>query len=307
MSNVDHDDAVPATVPTRIASASTRVVRLRDTHLAVDTIGDGPAVMLVHGFPHTRAIWSSVAPRLAAQGFHVIAPDLRGFGDSGRPRHGYDASTVALDLIQLLDELGIGAVHMVGMDLGATPAFTMAATYADRIATLTVSEAVLGGLSGAETFLRTPPWWFGFHQAPDALAEKVVVGAEDTYVRFFLGLGTLCNPDEDLIASIADTYRGHDALRAAFAHYRAMPENAAWTARWARTHRLGMPTLAIGGGVVADTTARQLAGVADHLTTCHITDAAHIIALDQPEQFARAVVQHANQSTTSRDSGTGTP
>ncbi len=106
--------------------------------LAADTTGEGPAVLLVHGFPDSRAVWRHQVGPLAEAGFRVIAPDLRGFGASERPEgvDAYRVTEVIGDLIELLDEHGIDRAHVVGHDWGAGIAWVLAALLPDRVASL---------------------------------------------------------------------------------------------------------------------------------------------------------------------------
>jgi len=247
-------------------------------------------VLLLHGFPHTRAIWRDVAPRLAAEGFLVIAPDLRGLGDSDRAADGYDADSLAADLEGLLDHLGAERAHVVGIDLGAAPAFALAAFRPDRVSSLTLMEALVGNLPGAEPFLAAgPPWWFGLHRAPGNLAEDLLAGTEDRYVRFFLDAGTRQDFPADLAAVMCDAYRDRPSLHAAFEHYRSMPTNAARAASWARTGRLRMPVTAIGGDTVGEATARQLAPLAADLRSSVVPGAGHILPVDAPGPVAELI------------------
>ena len=106
--------------------------------LAADTTGEGPAVLLVHGFPDSRAVWRHQVGPLAEAGFRVIAPDLRGFGASERPEgvDAYRVTEVIGDLIELLDEHGVDRAHVVGHDWGAGIAWVLAALLPDRVASL---------------------------------------------------------------------------------------------------------------------------------------------------------------------------
>src|SRR5471032_1677971 len=79
--------------------------------------GQGPVVVLLHGFPETSFAWRFQIPALAAN-FRVIAPDLRGYGETDKPAAGYDKRNMALDLISLLDKLGIDKIALVGHDRG---------------------------------------------------------------------------------------------------------------------------------------------------------------------------------------------
>jgi pimeloyl-ACP methyl ester carboxylesterase len=242
--------------------------------------GEGPAVLLLHGFPHTWRLWTEVIPPLARH-HRVIAPDLRGLGATTRTAGGYDAGTLAADAEALLDALGEPTATVVGIDAGTPPAFLLAARRPARVRRLVLMESLLGRLPGAEHFLAGgPPWWFGFHAVP-GLAETVLAGHEAGYVGWFLDAGTR---GRGVPPGIRDhfvaAYTGRDALRSAFAHYRAMPESAS---QIAAAGRLTVPTVAIGAHPVGDALARQLRPVTDDLTAHLIEDCGHIIPLDRPD------------------------
>lgn len=249
----------------------------------VEVAGEGPAVLLLHGFPHTWRLWSECIPPLAAH-FRVIAPDLRGLGETARPSDGYDAGTLAADAEALLDALGEPTAAVVGIDAGTPPAFLLAMRRPERVRRLVVMESLLGRLPGAEDFLAGgPPWWFGFHAVP-GLAETVLIGHEAEYVDWFLDAGTRGRGvPREIRDHFVAAYTGRDALRGAFAHYRAMPESARQIAATVANGRLTVPTLAVGAHPVGDTLARQLAPVADDLRAHVVEDCGHIIPLDRPE------------------------
>jgi pimeloyl-ACP methyl ester carboxylesterase len=283
--------------PAHIPGSTTHRIPIDGVELAVETVGQGPCVLLLHGFPQTRAIWRYVAPRLAAAGFRAIAPDLHGLGDSAPAVRGYAAPALAADLVRLLDALDSDRAHVVGTDLGVPPAFALAAAFSDRVASLTLSEGLIGLLPGAESFLRQgPPWWFGFHQAPGGLAEDILTNSEERYVRFFLSAGSRRGLPDDLARILVEAYRRENALRNAFDHYRAMPATAEWIADWARDWTLTMPVLAIGGGAVAGATARQLEPIAGRLAQHLLDDCGHLTPIDQPDRFAELLVEHARSA-----------
>ncbi|MBE0596661.1 MAG: alpha/beta hydrolase, partial [Desulfuromonadales bacterium] len=93
-------------------------VQLDDISLACDDVGSGPTVLLIHGFPLCRRMWQPQARALAAAGYRVIAPDLRGFGDSAAPAGPYSMSVFADDMIRLLDHLQIDKAVVGGMSMG---------------------------------------------------------------------------------------------------------------------------------------------------------------------------------------------
>ncbi|WP_345407597.1 alpha/beta fold hydrolase [Nonomuraea salmonea] len=167
-----------------------RRVPVNGVELNVAIAGSGPAVLLLHGFPHTWQVWTDVMADLSAH-HQVIAPDLRGFGASSRAATGYDAATLADDAAALLTALGVSSAAVAGIDAGTPPAFLLAARRPDLVRRLVVMESLLGRLPGAEDFLAGgPPWWFGFHAVP-GLAETVLEGNEAAYVDWFLNAGTL--------------------------------------------------------------------------------------------------------------------
>ena len=145
-------------------------------------------------------------------------------------------------------------------------------------------ESLLGRLPGAEGFLAGgPPWWFGFHAVPD-LAETVLIGHEAEYVDWFLEAGTRGRGvPREIRDHFVAAYSGRDALRGAFAHYRAMPVSARQIADAVAAGRLSVPAMAIGAHPVGDALARQLRPVADDLVTHLVEDCGHIIPLDRPD------------------------
>ena len=248
--------------------------------------GEGPAVLLLHGFPHTWRLWSEVIPHLARH-HRVLAPDLRGLGATTRATDGYDAGSLAADAEALLDVLGEPTASVVGIDAGAPPAFLLAMRHPERVRRLVLMESLLGSLSGAEDFLAGgPPWWFGFHAVP-GLAETVLPGHEADYLGWFLDAGTRGRgvPPEIRDHFVA-AYSGRESLRCAFAHYRAMPTSATQIADAVAAGRLTVPTLAIGAHPVGNAVAHQLRPIADDLTTRLVEDCGHIIPLDRPDVLA---------------------
>ncbi|MFD9734579.1 alpha/beta fold hydrolase [Umezawaea sp. NPDC059074] len=268
-------------------------------HLTVATAGTGPAVVLLHGFPHTWRLWSEVIGPLSAH-HRVIAPDLRGFGGSTRAPDGYDAGTLADDIAGLLDALDEPTAAVVAIDAGTPVAVLLALRHPDRVRRLVVMEALLGSLPGAEDFLAAgPPWWFGFHAVP-GLAETVLLGHEAQYVDWFLKAGTRGQGvPPDVRAAFLDAYTGPDALRCAFSYYRALPT----TARQLDDARLTVPTLAIGSHPVGSALERQLRPITDDLTGHVIPDCGHIIPLDRPRELLDLLTPFLAAETTPPSAG----
>ena len=102
--------------------------------MAYDDNGVGPAVLLIHGFPLNRRMWLPQVEALAAEGYRVIAPDLRGFGESDVPGNSYSMGRFADDMIALLDHLGIERAVVIGMSMGGYVLLNMLERYRERIA-----------------------------------------------------------------------------------------------------------------------------------------------------------------------------
>ncbi|WP_269856702.1 alpha/beta fold hydrolase [Streptomyces sp. RPT161] len=259
-----------------------RRVATNGVRLNVALAGEGPAVLLLHGFPHTWRLWTEVMERLAAQ-HRVIALDLRGLGASPRATDGYDAANLAADAEGLLAALGETSAAVVGIDAGTPPAFLLAMRRPGLVRRLAVMESLVGALPGAEDFLAGgAPWWFGFHAQP-GLAESVLTGHEAQYIDWFLDRGTLGRGvPADIRDAFVHAYTGAEALRCAFSYYRALPTSARQIQEAVATSRLTVPTLAVGAQPVGDALERQLRPVADHLVGHVIEDCGHIIPLDRP-------------------------
>jgi len=141
--------------------------------------GQGDPVVLLHGWPQTWYEWRHVMPALA-KNYTVVAPDLRGLGDSSKPVTGYDGNTTAEDLYQLISQLGFDKkIYLVGHDVGAQTAYSYAAIHPDNVSKLVIMDAVFPGFF--------PPnfegacWWCSFHQTRD-VPELLTAGNEREYL-----------------------------------------------------------------------------------------------------------------------------
>jgi len=146
--------------------------------------GNGDPVVLLHGWPQTWHCWHKIMPALA-QRYSIIAPDLRGLGDSSRPLTGYDKATVAQDIHQLLyDHLDIERYYLVAHDWGGPVAFVLAATWPQHVRKLAMLDTAVPG-DGSGTFSQHGRrWHHAFHQTAD-LPEALVTGREDIYLGWF--------------------------------------------------------------------------------------------------------------------------
>ena len=188
-----------------------------------------------------------IMPALA-KNYTVIAPGLRGFGDSSKPVTGYDGNTTAEDIYQLLSQLGFSNILLVAHDVGSQTTYSYAADHPENVSKLVLMDFPFPGFFPPE-FGENGPWWFTFQQVPD-LPEIVLEGKEREYLSWFLK-GLAYNPsaitEEDI-----DVYANHtsspDGLRAGFEYFRAFPQDAEQNKESAKS-KITMPVLVLGGDI----------------------------------------------------------
>src|SRR5438093_5991440 len=134
-------------------------VTLGDARIGFDDFGAGQPVLLIHGFPATRRLWSQVAPRLAEAGYRILAPDLVGYGES-EPAPGVGVGMVNQTrwMLDLLDRLGIQRAVVVGHDVGTAAAQLMLVRAPERIRALALMDGVYGGEWAMEAVASIQSW-----------------------------------------------------------------------------------------------------------------------------------------------------
>ncbi len=144
--------------------------------------GQGPAVVLLHGYGETGDMWAPLAAELARD-HTVVAPDLRGMGFSSRPESGYDKKTQGQDIAGALDVLGIGKADLVTHDIGNMVGYAFAAQYPARVTRFVIMDAPLPGVGPWDEIVRSRALWHFSFQGPDA--ERLVAGRERIYLDRF--------------------------------------------------------------------------------------------------------------------------
>lgn len=252
--------------------------------------GKGPPLVLMHGFLESWYTWRKVMPALA-QRYTVIAPDLRGLGDSSRPLTGYDGRTVAEDIYQLVRQLGYERIFLVGHDVGGWMAYAYAAAHRDQVRRLAIVDVPLPGI-GLEQLMDTArggSWHFGFHMVPD-LPEALVAGRERTYIAWFARNYSVV-PNAITEADIDEYVRSYSkpgAMRAAFSYYRALPEDVRQNRESAK-QKLQMPVLAVGASLKGRT-LQDLQLVADNVRSVEIANCGHFVAEERPTELVEQLL-----------------
>ena len=203
-----------------------------------DVVGDGRPVVLLHGFPDSGRLWRHQVTALADAGFRVIVPDLRGYGQSGKPEavDAYSIPVLAGDVMAVLADLGIARAHVVGHDWGAALAWALASFAPDS-----VDHLVALSVGNPVTFLRTweqrqKSWYMLLFQFP-GVAERWLT--EDNWANF-RNWGQ--HPDADAVIADLDA---NGSLTSGLNWYRANIPAEAWVGPPIQLPPIEAPTMGI--------------------------------------------------------------
>jgi len=244
--------------------------------------GQGPAVLLLHGFADTGDMWAPLAARLAPD-HTVVVPDLRGMGLSSQPVGGYDKKTQARDMAQLLQSLKIDRAALVTHDIGNMVGYALAAQFPGRIARWIVMDAPLPGIGPWDEILKSPLLWHFNFRGRDV--ERLVAGRERIYLdRFYNELSaTPASIDEATRNHYAAIYARPGNMHCAFEQFAAFGQDAADNKVFAAQARLQMPVLAVGADKSFGTAqADVLRFVAGDVTGAVIANSGHWLMEEQP-------------------------
>jgi pimeloyl-ACP methyl ester carboxylesterase len=255
------------------------------------TAGQGPAVILLHGYTQTSRMWRPIIPMLS-QKFMVIAPDLPGIGESSIPQDGLDMKTAAIRIHALAKSLGIQKSEVVGHDIGLMVAYAYAAQFPAETEKLALLDAPIPGVAGWEDVYNSPHFWHFRFNGPTP--EALVRGRERTYFDYywndFAADKTHSIPEADRAAYVA-AYSRPGRMRAGWAYFVAFQQAAQDFAEFSHT-KLTMPVLAIGGdkatGVVL---GQQMKIVASNATVIVLKDTGHWVLEERPKETTDALMK----------------
>jgi hypothetical protein len=187
--------------------------------------GDGPPLLLIHGWPGSWYYWRLVMPALARD-FTVVAVDQRGIGLSDKPEGGYDTATLANDMVGLMDALGHERFAVVGVDTGLLIGYALAADHPDRVVRVALGEAPLPGITPPTPLILPDPvvdrlWHIPFNQLKET-NEKLVRGREDVFfgAEFAASAGTNKLSAENVRYYVDGLASSPEALHGSFQLYR---------------------------------------------------------------------------------------
>ncbi|WP_375228509.1 alpha/beta fold hydrolase [Roseobacter sp. S98] len=218
--------------------------------------GSGPPVLLLHGHPQTHIVWRGIAPQLVAAGYQVIAPDLRGYGDSDKPASDaahltYSKRVMAQDQIALMASLGHDRFAVVGHDRGGRVAHRLALDFPDaveRLAVLDIAPTLTMYDRTDQEFATRYFWWFFLIQ-PNGLPEKMFGSDPEYFLRRHIAGQVKVEGavSEEAIAEYLRTYRDPATIHAICEDYRASASIDLEHDRAEPDRRVTAPLLAIWG------------------------------------------------------------
>ena len=277
--------------PPPIEGAEHRYADLGGLRVHYAEAGEGPPVLLLHGWPQHHALWRDVIEMMRDR-FRLIAPDLRGFGWTGAPGHGYDAETFARDQVALLDELGIDRADVIGHDWGGWTAFLLGIGHPDRVRRMVVCNSPHPWQSPTARLLarQLPKGWYAAANATPGLGPAL--NRSGWMPRHLLTHGNVGSPFSAAeVEGYADSFRSPEralAVSHLYRYYqRVFPQ--AVRGRW-RGSRLMAPTRLLFGKrdryvdytLVEGGNERH----APQMTVELVPDSGHFVVNEKPELVA---------------------
>lgn len=205
-------------------------------------------LVAIHGFGDTSHMWIPLFEEFGKD-YTIIAPDMRGLGDSSRPPAGYDKKTIAADIHELVKSLGYKQIYLIGHDIGLMAAYAYAAQYPSEVERLALLDAPIPGIGDVWEKVYTTPALWHFHYVNSPIALELVKGRERIFLEHFW---QSLSPHPETFAEAdrviyAKSYAQEGAMRAAFEMFKKFnTEDAADNRKFAE-NKLPMPVLTIEG------------------------------------------------------------
>ena len=272
-------------------------------------VGSGPPVLLWHGFLGTSYSWRKLVP-LLMKDYTLIIPDMRGYGDSSKPKEGYDAKTLTSDFRGLVKKLGFDRIHIISHDMGAPPALYYTAQYPDEVLSLTyLDEPVMQSETIKREMEFSPDgnvgglWWWNMGLAPD-VPQTMIVGNEANFFAWF-GSHYMVSPPDDHDAAVEEylrTFRGEEGVLGAMGVYREIFKTIEQTDA-IEAGSIQTPVLALGGGKsMAKHPMEMMQAVATNVQGGAIENCGHFIQEEQPEALVERWKEFVSSNATAQGS-----
>jgi len=244
-------------------------------------------LVLIHGFGDTSRMWIPLFDEFGKD-YTIVAPDMRGLGESSRPASGYDKKTIASDIHELVKSLRVDKINLAGHDIGLMVAYAYAAQYANEVEKLALLEAPIPGIGEIWPKIYTTPALWHFHFVNSPIALDLVKGRERIFLEHFWQTlsphpETFSEADRQFYAK---SYAQEGAMKAAFEMFKAFDRQDAADNRNFAATKLLMPVLTIEGdkamGGVLEIQAKIVAG---NVTSIVLNDTGHWLMEQRPEEI----------------------
>lgn len=279
-------DVKPADPPSNFKHAMANVNGV-NIHYVIG--GTGEPLLLVHGFGQNWYMWNRLLPELSKH-FTVIAPDLRGIGESDKPASGYDKKTMAVDLHELMKKLGFNQINLAGHDIGLMVAYAYAAQFPSEVKKLALMDALLPGIEPVWSQVKAGAWWFGFFGWP--ASGSIVAGKEREFLTNFWPLvGHVEKPfSKQETEEFIRAYAVKGGTTGAFHWFGNFPQDAKDNLEFAK-RKLPMPLLAMGGEYFGAAFLKDHSKlVATNVFEAKIAGSGHWVVQEQTEQVQKALL-----------------
>jgi len=232
----------PASPPSNFKHAYAKVNGI-DLHYVIG--GSGEPLVLLHGFGNNWYMWNRLLPEFSKH-FTVIAPDLPGLGESGKPDSGYDKKTMAGYIHGLIKQLGYDHINLAGHDIGLMVAYAYAAQFSGEVKKLALMDALLPGVEPVWSQAKASAWWWGFFAFP--ASGELVTGKERLFLTsFWPEVGHVKDPfTTEEVNEFVRAYAVKGATKSAFHWFAAFEQDAKDNKAFMK-NKLKMPLLAMGG------------------------------------------------------------
>ena len=282
--------------PIAVSDVDHHFTRVNGIRLHYVLVGSGPPLYLLHGYPQSWYMWRKMIPLLAGQ-FGLVIPDLRGYGDSDKPRDGYDKRTMAADIRELARHLGHEKFGMVGHDRGGRVAHRYALDHGETLTGVSVLDIVPTRTVFERTDQRLAAgyWHWFFFQVPD-LAELLIGAAPEATLRYFFRAwsGDPLAIEEEAVREYLRAFLLPGTIRASLEDYRAGATIDLEHDADHDTRKIAVPLQVIWGGMgkmdalfdVLQTWREK----ADHAEGQVIEKSGHFIPEETPEPLAELLI-----------------
>jgi len=244
-------------------------------------------LVLIHGFGDTSHMWIPLFEEFG-QDYTIIAPDMRGLGESSRPATGYDKKTIAADIHELVKSLGYQKIDLVGHDIGLMVAYAYAAQYPSDVRKLALLEAPIPGIGDIWQKVYTSPALWHFHFVFSPIALDLIKGRERLFLEHFwqtLSPHPETFPEADR-RIYAKAYAQEGAMRAAFEMFKTFDRQDAADNRQFAATKLPIPVLTIEGDkAMGGALEIQAKIIASNVTSIVLRDTGHWLMEQRPEEL----------------------